>query len=97
VDGDVLDQFGQLWERIGGLERDLAAARVDLKQALREIKALREAESTLTGLLRKREAEIVALKQERASNQAEIIALRKTLDSNRRRLASLEKQISGRP
>lgn len=61
VDGDVLTQFGALFERIGKLEALVGEYRVDLDRAYGEIRELKKLEEYLNAKVYDREKRIAAL------------------------------------
>lgn len=90
VDDSVLGRFQELLDRITKLEVDLAAAKKDLAEALREIKELRRLEEYLQAKLHEKDAEVRKLEKSRAQNLAEIRRLKQALEEARGRIKHLE-------
>lgn len=87
VDGDVLDQFRQLFEKIGQLEVKVAQQAISLDRAHTEIREMRKLEEFLQAKIHERERAIVELK---ARHDKEVRSLRTQLDAARKRITHLE-------
>jgi len=87
IDGDVLSQFRQLFEKITTLEAEVAAQRVSLEQARAEIKEMRKLEEFLQAKVHEREQQLKEVKEQ---HDREVKNLRSQLKAARRRISHLE-------
>jgi len=72
IDAGVLEQFRQLFEKIGALEVQVAAQKISLDMAHTEIREMRKLEEYLQATIHQRENQIGELKKELASARARI-------------------------
>jgi len=93
VDAGVLEQFRELFERIGKLERDLEKAQTSLDQALIEIQELHKLEEFLQAKLHEREKELASIRVDKSKDESIIKDLKGRLRSARRRIGSLESEL----
>ena len=95
VDAGVLEQFRELFERIGKLERDLEKAQTSLDQALIEIQELHKLEEFLQAKLHEREKELASIRVDKSKDESIIKDLKGRLRAARRRIGSLEAELGG--
>lgn len=72
VDAGVLEQFRQLFEKIGALEVQVAAQKISLDMAHTEIREMRKLEEYLQATIHQRESQIIELKEELVCARARI-------------------------